>query len=426
MRLLEFFRRKKKETYEEARPREDAYAPLFAKEDEVYMTSRLDSVDMAEKGTGGRKRAEKGTEKGTVSWKHRAVELCEELIDASRCLEDQKSEYQLVTEYLNDIQKLEELSEEQYKPIEDSARQIAKLDSARNEYLNTERRIPDVKFSQFQEEESEMPGIIQRFQSNEAYLEAINRDLRLLEGEKMEWNILKEDSKHSMEVLRKLSIVMFVFFFVWCLLLLILSYMFEFDSQLYMLLTAFFAVIFAAFVIVHYQNAGKEIKRCEVNRNQAISLENHVKIKYVNIKNAVDYTCEKYQVKNSYELIYQYEQYQEMVKERAKFRQTSDDLIYYTDRLIRRLESLNLYDARVWLHYLGALLDRKEMSELKQRMLVRREKIWKNMEEQRATIQELREGVEEYIYQSGDDMKQIRVVLSKLDDIDTIKPFSYN
>ena len=48
------------------------------------------------------------------------------------------------------------------------------------------------------------------------------------------------------------------------------------------------------------------------------------------------------------------------------------------------------------------------------------------MEEQRATIQELREGVEEYIYQSGDDMKQIRVVLSKLDDIDTIKPFSYN
>ena len=66
------------------------------------------------------------------------------------------------------------------------------------------------------------------------------------------------------------------------------------------------------------------------------------------------------------------------------------------------------------------------MSELKQRMLVRREKIWKSMEEQRATIQELREGVEEYIYQSGDDMKQIRVVLSKLDDIDTIKPFSYN
>ena len=426
MSFLEFFRRKKKKEYEEERPYEDAYAPLFAKEDEVYMTSKLDSIDFADKGTVGKRRAERESSKGQIPLKHRAVELCEELIDASRGLEDQKSEYQLVTAYLNDIQKLEEMPVDQYKPIEDSARQIAKLDSARNQYLNTEHRISDVKFAQFQEEESQMPGIIRRFQSNEAYLEAINRDLRLLEGEKMEWNILKEDNKHAMEMLRKLSIVMFVFFFVWCLLLLTLSYVFEFDSQLYMLITAFLAVILAAFVIVRYQNAGNEIKRCDMHKNQAISLENHVKFKYVNIKHAVDYTCEKYQVKNSYELIYQYEQYQEMVKERERFRQTSDDLVYYSQRLIRQLESINLYDARIWLHYLGALLDKKEMSELKHNMLVRRQKIRKNMEEQSATIQELREDIEEYIYHSGDDMKQIRAVLSKLDHIDTIKPFSYN
>ena len=115
-----------------------------------------------------------------------------------------------------------------------------------------------------------------------------------------------------------------------------------------------------------------------------------------------------------------------MVKERERFRQTSDDLVYYSQRLIRQLESINLYDARIWLHYLGALLDKKEMSELKHNMLVRRQKIRKNMEEQSATIQELREDIEEYIYHSGDDMKQIRAVLSKLDHIDTIKPFSYN
>jgi hypothetical protein len=283
-----------------------------------------------------------------------------------------------------------------------------------------------VKFAQFQEEENEMPGIIRRFQSNEAYLEAIKRDLRLLEGEKMEWTILKDDQKHAMKTLRKLSVVMLVFFITWCVLLLTLSYVFAFDSQLYMLITAFFAVVLAAFVIVKYQNAGNEIKRCDANRNQAISLENHVKFKYVNMKNAVDYICEKYQVKNSYELIYQYEQYQEMVKERQHFRQTSDDLVYYTERLVRQLESFELYDARIWLHYLGALFDRKEMTELKHNMLLRRQKVRKRMEEQSATVSDLREEIEEYIYHSGDDMKQIRAVLSKLDNIDTIKPFSYN
>ncbi len=426
MRFLEFFRRKKKNKFDKERPYEDGYAPLFEEEEHEYMTSRMDSIDIADQGTAAKKKVEKVTARNPVSWKHRAIELCEEMIDVSRGLEDQKSEYQQVTSYLNDIQKLEEMPKEQYKPIEDSARQIAKLDSARNQYLNTEHRISDVKFAQFQEEENEMPGIIRRFQSNETYLDAINRDLRLLEGEKVEWNILKENQKHAMKTLRRLSVVMFVFFFTWCLLLLTLSYIYEFDSQLYMLITAFAAVGLAAFVIVKYQNAGNEIKRCDANRNQAITLENHVKFKYVHMKNAVDYTCEKYQVKNSYELIYQYEQYQEMVKERESFRQTSDDLIYYTERLVSQLESLNFYDARIWLHHIGALLEQKEMVELKHNLLVRRQKVRKGMEEQIATIKELREEIEEYVLHSGGDTKQIRAILSKLDHIDTIEPFSYN
>lgn len=425
MGFLEIFRRKKKNKYDDERPFEDGYAPLFEENEEVYMTSKLDALDLPDHGKTEERKSTKGKKKN-ISWKHHAVELCEELIDASSLLEEQKAEYQLVTAYLNDIQKLEELPAAQYKPIEDYARQIAKLDTARNQFLNTKHRLSDVKFAQFQEEENDMPGIIKRFQSNETYLEAIKRDMRLLEGEKMEWSILKEDQQNSMKTLRKLSVLMFVFFFVWCILLMVLAKAFEFDSQLLMLVTAFLAVLFATFVIVKYQNAGNEIKRCDVNRNQAITLENHVKIKYVNMKNAVDYTCEKYQVQNSVELIYQYEQYQEMVKEKRNFRQTSDDLIYYTERLIRQLDALNMYDSRIWLHYLGALLDRKEMVELKHNMLSRRQKVRSSMEKQIVTISDLREEIEEYIYHSGDDMKQIRAVLSKLDDIDMTNSFSYN
>ena len=88
-----------------------------------------------------------------------------------------------------------------------------------------------------------------------------------------------------------------------------------------------------------------------MNRNHAISLENHVKIKYVNIKNAVDYTCEKYHARNSQELEYVFEQYQDEAREKEKFRKTSDDLDYYSKSLIQYLMRLRMYAARVWINH---------------------------------------------------------------------------
>lgn len=64
----------------------------------------------------------------------------------------------------------------------------------------------------------------------------------------------------------------------------------------------FAAVGAGAFILIRYQDSTREIRQADVNRNQAITLENRVKIRYVNTKNAVDFICEKYHVRNAKEL----------------------------------------------------------------------------------------------------------------------------
>lgn len=70
-------------------------------------------------------------------------------------------------------------------------------------------------------------------------------------------------------------------------------------------------------MLLTYQSYSDEVKSAAASKNKAVALENRVKIKYVSIKNAVDYTYEKYHVKNSKEFVYNYEQYLLAVKTRS-------------------------------------------------------------------------------------------------------------
>ena len=62
------------------------------------------------------------------------VDLCKQMIQASKDIEDSKSEYQLVTNYLTDIQILEDLTDAERKPILECATQVAKLEKAKNRF----------------------------------------------------------------------------------------------------------------------------------------------------------------------------------------------------------------------------------------------------------------------------------------------------
>ncbi|MCF0133502.1 MAG: DNA translocase FtsK [Blautia sp.] len=166
-----------------------------------------------------------------------------------------------------------------------------------------------------------MPGIIRRFQDNERYLEALKKDLRLLDGEKIQCEMVREDNLDEQQNLKKLSVAVLILAFVAVFLLVLMYFLLEMDTMLYMLLVTFLAVAYAAYALFKHQDLNREIAQSNVNRNKAIDLQNHVKIKYVTIQNAVDYVCNKYEVKSSAELIYNWEQFQEMIREKQRMRE---------------------------------------------------------------------------------------------------------
>ena len=349
--------------------------------------------------------------------KRYVIDLCEQMIAASRELEDARREYDLVTYYLTDIQIIEELTEAERAPILDCAMHVAKLDRERNEFLKTKRKLTETQFAQMQEEEDNLPGIIRRLRDNERYMDAVKKDLTYLEGQKLQWAILRNESVQAQKNLGRAARYLLVLTATVFAMILAGAWYFQFDSALPLTIAAFVAVLAGTYVLVRYQDAAKDIRRADVNRNHAISLENHVKIKFVNIKNAVDYTCEKYHARNSQELEYVFEQYQDEAREKEKFRKTSDDLDYYSKSLVQYLTRLRMYDARVWINHANAIVDSREMVELKHNLIERRQKLRARMEYQIQIISDMKKEARRNIDRIGNCGPQIESIIRKIESI---------
>lgn len=349
--------------------------------------------------------------------KRYVIDLCEQMIAASRELEDARSEYDLVTYYLTDIQIIEELTEAERAPILDCAMHVAKLDRERNEFLKTKRKLTETQFAQMQEKEDHLPGIIRRLRDNERYMDAVKKDLTYLEGQKLQWAILRNESVQAQKNLGRAARYLLVLTATVFAMILAGAWYFQFDRALPLTIAAFVAVLAGTYVLVRYQDAAKDIRRADVNRNHAISLENHVKIKFVNIKNAVDYTCEKYHTRNSQELEYVFEQYQDEAREKEKFRKTSDDLDYYSKSLVQYLTRLRMYDARVWINHANAIVDSREMVELKHNLIERRQKLRARMEYQIQIISDMKKEARRNIDRIGNCGPQIESIIRKIESI---------
>ena len=149
----------------------------------------------------------------------------------------------------------------------------------------------------------------------------------------------------------------------------------------------------------------------------ASELLNKITFKYVNITNAVDYAREKYHVKNSYELNYLWEQYLCEVREREKFKQTNEDLQYFNTKLVRLLKRYRLYDAQVWVNQTSALVDKKEMVEVKHSLIVRRQRLRSRMEINVRNLKDLRNRIDKMLTKQNMYTPEIRDIIDSIDQL---------
>ncbi len=348
---------------------------------------------------------------------HYAIDCCEQMIEISKELEDQKAEYRVVTSYLNDVEILENLPEEEQKELADIAQNVAQLNVSRDAFLNTSKKISDAQFAQMQREEDEIPRAIKRLQSNETYQMTIKRDMTYLDGKKHQWTYHKEEMKRQKKFLKNAAYALTGMFVLVAIILITVQLGFDGDVGLAWTILVFAVAGVGAYISWKMQDCVYEIKQAEVNINGAIVLLNKVKLKYVNITSAVDYACEKYHVKNSHELNYMWEQYMEAVKEKEKYAKTNEELEYFNGRLVRMLKNYQLYDPKVWVYQAQALIEKKEMVEVKHNLLVRRQKLRSRIEYNVENLKAQKLEVEKMMGKMGEHAAKIQQIVDAIERI---------
>lgn len=345
-----------------------------------------------------------------------AMEYCEQILTAAKALEETKRDYKVVTDYLTDIQKIEELPEKEFAEIQEVAKNVVDLNKSRDDYLNKSRNISDSQFAQMEQLEDQMPGIIKRLKDNETYQTTVKRDMQYLEGEKEEWRYYKDALEQESHLLRRLLYVLAGVFLAAAVLIVILGLSMHFDITIPFLAATLVAAAIGIGMVWRLQNDSIDIKRSQANINRAITLLNKITFKYVNVTNAVDYACEKYHARNSYELNYIWEQYLEELQEREKYQKTNDELEYFNDKLMMLLHRYHLYDTKIWIYQAQALLDKKEMVEVKHELLVRRQKLRATMEGQIANIRKAQKDIVKIVKEHPGNEKEIKAILKSIDE----------
>lgn len=345
------------------------------------------------------------------------VEHLKQMVELTKEIEEEKSEYKMITSYLNDIHTIEGLPEEEHDKIVDIAQNVVGLNKARYEFLHAERKISDAQYVQMQQEEAEIPNAIRRLKENEKYLAKIKQDLKYLEREKEEWFFYKDDLKREQKSLQNIIYAVTGFAISLAVLFVILQIVLGLPMKLAWTILLFAAVMGICLLYLKILNAQSEYKRAEANANKAIVLQNKVKLKYVNMQNAVDYACEKYHVTSAAELNKTWEAYLEAIKQREKFEKNSDDLEYYTTRLIRELSKFRLYDAKVWIPQVQALVDHKEMVEITHSLITRRQKLRNRMEYSMGVVKTQREEVDKLMQSVKVMQPEIQEIINSIDQI---------
>ena len=343
------------------------------------------------------------------------VERLEQMIDITQEIEEEKSEYRTVTSYLNDIQKLEDLPEPEKKKIADVAQNVVQLNSARNSFLNSEKKLTDAQFAQLEQEEKTMPEAIKRLSSNELYQDTIKKDMKYLEREKSRWLLHREYLMHQQKSLKNLLYIILAVVAAVAVTLITLQFGFKVDTYYaWMILIFVMAVAVCADYLKMLHN-DSEIKLAERSANKAILLLNKVKFKYVNITNAIDYACEKYHVRRASELNQLWKYYMDAVREREKYQRTNEDLEYFNSRLVRALNQYQLYDAQVWITQAAALIDPKEMVEVKHGLILRRQKLRDRIEYNVTEMKNQREEALKLSVKAGNMKPQIDEIINAID-----------
>lgn len=309
------------------------------------------------------------------------VESClEQMGEAVNEVNRLQEEYRLVNAYLKDMEEIEALPEYEKTLVEEHAKAISTLGADREQYAGRSNHMAESDYHKMAGMEEEAEDAIRRLKEAEEYQEKIKKDMQRLEGEKHACKYRMNEAQTTLLNMRGMTIICLMAAAACVVILLLLEFILDMDAKIgYLIMAVAAAIVLTAF-FVKYKEAERELHSASRSYNKVITLQNKVKIRYVNNTSLLDYLYMKYRTDSAVKFADLWAKYQVEKEERKKIRQTEEELDFHSERLVRQLKNYHLFDPVIWVHQTRALLDPKEMVEVRHGLILRRQSLRKQME----------------------------------------------
>lgn len=208
----------------------------------------------------------------------------------------------------------------------------------------------------------------------------VRQDLKRLDRERHAYEYRRLELDTMMNNYRGMAAIFMTAFVVCMALLLILQFVFEMETKFGYLLAAVAVVLAEMFLVVKYTDSEKELQRVGNAINKLIQLQNKVKIRYVNNNNLREYLRIKYNAENAATLEKRWELYQQEKEERKEYAEAEAKTEYYRKQMLDRMNNYRVKSPDRWLGHPEALLDPREMVEIRHGLIVRRQALRKQMD----------------------------------------------
>lgn len=304
----------------------------------------------------------------------------EQMHEASKEIDRINEEYSVVTSYLTDMEEIEALSEQDKKELEAIAKRIGELRKTHDNFVLHPGTMSEEEFERMSSFGDSIADGIKSLKEAEDYNKKVKADLKKISKEREAYKYRRKEVYSALDNTRGIATISMVAAAVLVVILFALQKALYLDVSIGYYLTIALAAVTITVVYLKYKDYENEKKRIEHASNELILLENKVKIRYVNNKNLLDYLCAKYETDSSEALNKSYEKFLKEREDRKAFERNEASLDTETAKLLKRLRSMRINDPEVWLHQTEAIVDKREMVEVRHNLIARRQKLRKRLE----------------------------------------------
>lgn len=373
-------------------PKEAEYVP-----DEEEVSLKRDDVDVHDK-----------------KQREQYVKAClEQMAEASKELETLGGEYNLVTSYLTDMEEIDALPPELKTQIANMAKQLVEIENNHKQKRERKNIMSEEQYLHMERISEYMPAGYDKLKKTEEYQVLVKRDLNRLEGEKQAYLFRKNELQNGQKNMKGMTAICVGSMVFLILLLAFLGLSFELDVTIGYLIAVLVAAGALTFVYVKHGDSQRELTKVSKAINKIVLLQNTVKIRYVNNTNLLDYLYMKYDVDSSADLKKLWGKYEEEKAQREEEQQLQKDMDFNQAALIKLLRKCKVQDPNIWLHQAAALYDNKEMVEIRHGLIIRRQKLRKQMEYNAKVAQDAQDEVKDLVQKFPEYAKKILDMVSE-------------